>query len=166
MLQLDATKPIFISTLARVFSTEKQAQFAASSVYKYAPEESLPKLAETFVKVMTKRGEPFDGLIARVAFKLRIKYRIEHPMHTAVDAVKPILRYCKAPGTKFYASHVLSNHQAERFAIKWIFEEARAYKNKFGVPHLEQGLFEEVSAVLNGTSNCYKKRFWMHQNPN
>lgn len=118
-----------------------------------------------FVKVMTKGGRTRDDLVSKVNSKLKQRYGVEFPIQVAVDAVKPVLKFQRFKNSKKYVPIVLHGKSAEGIAIRWIVQSAHS-REYLGKRNLERGLFDEIDAILQGTSSVYQKRFNFHRNPN
>ena len=123
------------------------------------------ELMNHFVKVLTKGGHCRDDIIARVNSKLKQRYGVEYPIQVAVDAVKPVLKFQRFKHSKHYVPIVLHGKSAEGIAIRWIINTAYS-KEYLGKRDLERGLYDEIDAILQGSSSVYQKRFNFHRNPN
>jgi len=126
---------------------------------------SSSELMNHFVKVLTKGGQSRDDIIARVNSKLKQRYGVEYPIQVAVDAVKPVLKFQRFKHSKQYVPIVLHGKSAEGIAIRWIINTAHS-KEYLGKRNLERGLYDEIDAILQGSSSVYQKRFNFHRNPN
>ena len=98
--------------------------------------------------------------------KLKLKYQIDNPIQVAIDTVKPIIRHPTRKGKQaesLEAPVVLTQQQQSRIAVKWILEAVRNRKYEFNCRNFEKGLFDEVSAIFDGNSSLFQKRFNYHK---
>ena len=118
--------------------------------------------------MLTFAGKPLDTKLARAAFRLRLRFQMEDPIGVAVEAIKPVIQYVKVGTQRNLIARTIKPEKQTRMAMKWLVKAAfaRGYGPGGRVSDFEQGLVDEVSAVLAGTSSLYQKRFNMHRNPN
>jgi len=118
-----------------------------------------------FVKVLTKHGQRQDSILASVHARLKSRYGVDHPIHTAIESIKPVLKYQRFKNCRHYVPIVLRPKSSEGIAIRWVIEAAanRKYQSK---RNLERGLFDEFDGILQGNSAIYQKRLNFHRNPN
>lgn len=119
-----------------------------------------------FSQTLIKKGVPQDSILANVSAALRLKYQISNPVEEAVKAVRPIIIWRKLGGFgRPFAPAMIPEKTQSGIAIRWIIEAARSKKYR-GIRDLQMGLVDELSAILDGTSSLYQKRFMTHRNPN
>lgn len=126
---------------------------------------SPAQLMSHFVKILTKNGQRQDSVLARIHAQLKSRYGVDHPIHTAVESVKPVLKYQKFKNARHYVPIVLHPKSSEGIAIRWIVDAASNRKYQ-GRKSLERGLFDEFDGILQGNSPVYQKRLNFHRNPN
>lgn len=153
-----------VRCVRRCFATGKRSNAPRLGATDYP--STSPTTAK-FIGMLTKGGLPMDKKICQAVFRLRIAFQMADPLAVAVDAVKPILQYKKTSNPKYHVLCLLNPLISSHLAIKWIIQSAQGrtfYSTK--IPELEQGLYDEICAVFNGTSKVYQRRFQMHRNPN
>ena len=124
-------------------------------------------IAECFLKMLTRGGSCIEDKLVKAEFRLKVAFQIPDPFALAVDSIRPVLMYQKTPGSKLYKPILFTDDASRRLAVKWIIGQARRKRyHSTQVPEMQQALFDEVCAVLGGTSKLYAKRFQMHKNPN
>lgn len=122
-------------------------------------------LLSHFSALLTKHGHRSDIRLTRIATKLRLKYAVPNPIECAVDALRPTIRYYRPKDRKVWVPEAVWPKSAASMAMRWIIRAASA--RKYGeLPNLERGLFDEVDAVLAGTSSLFSKKQQCHKNPN
>lgn len=162
MLHLTSTKHL-VGCWRRCFATGKRTKTPRLGATEYP---STSPITAKFIGMLTKGGRPLDKKICQAVFRLRIAFQMADPLALAVDAVKPIIQYKKTSNPKYYVPCLLNSVIASNLAIKWIIHAAVGrtfYSTK--IPELEQGLYDEVCAIFNGTSKVYARRYQMHRNP-
>ena len=122
-------------------------------------------LLSHFSALLIKHGHRHDTLLSRITTKLRLKYSVPNPIESAVDALKPTIRYFRPKDRKVWVPEAVWPKSAASMAMRWIIRAATA--RKYGErPDLERGLFDELDAVLAGTSSLFSKKQQCHKNPN
>jgi ribosomal protein S7 len=127
---------------------------------------STGKLFTGFLGCSIKKGFLPERALAHANARLKLKYQIDNPIQVAIEAVKPILRHppkLRSPTAHPGLPTVLSPRDQYRVAVKWILAAVRARKYEFDCRNFEKGLFDEISAIFDGTSSVYAKRFQYHK---
>lgn len=104
--------------------------------------------------------------MAEVHRRLVARYRHPHPIVSAIEAVKPAIKYYKSKSSRAYIPLALYPRTAEAMAMRWLIQEARAKTYVGGRPDIVRGLVDEIETILQGTSSLFRKRFDTHRNPN
>lgn len=126
-------------------------------------------VTNSFIATLTRHGIRRDSLLARVTSKLRLKYGHPAPLDLAIDALRPSVRYVRPKDSKSSKYHVpvaLWPQSGVGMAVRWVVKAARERKYRGQRPDLERGLWDELDAVLSGTSSLFAKKANMHRNPN
>ena len=127
---------------------------------------STGKLFEGFLGNCIKKGFMPDQALCLANAKLKLKYQVDNPIQVAIDAVKPVIRHPAKKGFSSVSSQlpeILTPIQQSRMAVKWILEGVRNRKYAYDCRNFEKGVFDEVSAIFDGTSSIFQKRFNYHK---
>lgn len=130
------------------------------------PAQAERKLGETLLTLLLKGGNVLDGKLARASFRLRVAFQLQDPFQLAINTIRPALTYSRSRGKRLFLPMLLAPEKSERLAVRWIVEAARSRRYLAGAPDMEQGIVDEVAAILGGTSKLYARRFNLHRNPN
>lgn len=125
------------------------------------PEELL----RHFSALLTRHGSRGESIVSRVNHQLRLRYGVDNPIGTAVDAIKPVIKYYKSKATKRYQPLALYPKNAEGMALRWIIEAANLRTYIGGRPDIVRGLVDELDNIIQGNSPIFQKRFNTHRNP-
>ena len=146
-----------LESLINIISNTPEASQQEIAPY-LAEEEESKMLTISFRNKMIKKGKPLDGKLANANMRLKHLLQIDNPIHKALQAVKPVLKW-EVQGKK--ARPVIFNPKKQtNTAISWILEEAKKARS------IEDGIVKEVLAIMEGKSILYQKRFIFHKNPN
>lgn len=124
------------------------------------------ELTRHLAALLTRHGSRGDWIVAEVHRRLVARYRHPNPIGTAIEAVKPVIKYYKSKSSKAYIPLALYPRTAEAMAMRWLIQSARAKTYVGDRPDIVRGLVDEIEAILQGTSTLFRKRFDTHRNPN
>jgi hypothetical protein len=126
-------------------------------------------VTSAFYAALTRHGIRRDSILARVTARLRLKYGHPAPLDLAIDALRPTIRYIRPKDTraaKYFVPIAVWPESGVGMAVRWVVRAAEERRYKGMRPDLEKGLWEELDAVLNGSSGLFAKKLNMHRNPN
>lgn len=126
-------------------------------------------VTKAFYAALTRHGIRRDSILARVTAQLRLKYNHPAPLDLAIDALKPAIRFVRPKDTKAGKYHVpvaVWPESGVGMAVRWVVKAAEGRKYRGQRPDLERGLWDELDAVLSGSSSLFAKKANMHRNPN
>lgn len=128
------------------------------------------KVWQSFMGNVIKGGYTPEKKLAMANARLKLKYQVDNPIQLAIEAVKPILQHPRKNAARGGGAlkgstmpTVLTVTRQYNLAVKWLLEAARNRKYINNCHDFEKGLFDEVSAILDGTSSIYNKRYLFHR---
>lgn len=116
--------------------------------------------------MLTRHGNRGEWIVSDVQQQLVARYRHPNPIPLAINAVKPVIRYYKSKSNKAYIPIALWPRTAESMALRWLIRAARNRMYVGERPDIVRGLVDELEAIIQGTSNLFRKKFDTHRNPN
>jgi ribosomal protein S7 len=124
------------------------------------------QLLRHFSALLTRHGSRGEPIIATVQQQLSVRYGVPDPILTAINALKPVIKYYKSKSKRVYVPLALYPRVAQAMAMRWIIQAANARTFIGDRPNIRRGLFDEIDAIIQGTSGLFVKRFNTHRNPN
>lgn len=125
------------------------------------------KLPSVVLGKLTKQGKTQDSILSKVNSRLKLLLQLDNPIQKSIDTIRPVLYY-KRSSKSASDSHPIMLSEKKSFNLGWHWIVHAAMERKYIAGRktdLEQGLYDEILAIFQGTSSLYTRRFRFHRAP-